>query len=79
MAQPSAPSSGPSFHAPNKCPYYPAAGVFGGNSNPPLPMDKATVALSFAAHPTGMRQTTARARVSFSRAWYKRGPPFFLS
>ena len=79
MARPSAASSGPSFQVPNKCPDYPVAGVFTSNGNTPLPTNKASVVVSFTAHPTGVRQTAARARISHSRAWYKRGPPPFIS
>jgi len=34
---------------------------------------------SIVSHPAAHAQTEARYRVSFSRAWQKRGPPAFLS
>ena len=79
MTGPSEPSSGPSFRVPSKCPYYSVAGVFTANGNTSLTRDETTVAVSLVAHAAGLPQAEARSRISFSRSWYKRGPPLFTA
>jgi hypothetical protein len=60
---------------PERCPQYPKhATVAGGQFNVPLPLTS-TIAFVF-SQPAAKVQTEARYRISLTRGWQKRGPPF---
>ena len=70
-------SSQPSFQSvKGKCPLYPS--TYSAPASTQYGTEASNAQLIFAAvvsHPTVQPQTLAQLRISFSRAWQKRGPP----
>ena len=72
-------SSEPSIKASSKCPSFPVGIAMPPGGKSLLVTDTATTVTSLVAHPAGTAQTEAGYRVSFSRAWQKRGPPLLTT
>ena len=69
----------PEFRAPvDKCPYCPAAVVFGSGTRFVPPPSQAIFA-ALIAHPAVFAQTRSKLRISRTRSRQKRGPPVVVS
>ena len=65
--------------AAGKCPLFRIGGVVLVNGKTLLPTGARAVTTALVAHPTGPAQTEAGYRISFTRAWQKRGPPLLTT
>jgi hypothetical protein len=71
-------SQGASFIQ-ERCPHFPSGSASLAASGTAAVTPSQGFFASLAGHPAAHAQTEARYRVSFSRAWQKRGPPALLS
>jgi hypothetical protein len=63
----------------SKCPLFPAGGVFPASGKIAATHPARLIFAAVASHSASHAQREAQYRVSFSRAWQKRGPPDLLS
>lgn len=61
------------------CPSFPKAEVVPAYGKTGMPTPSGPVFAVIVSHPTAHAQIEAQYRVSFSRAWQKRGPPALLA
>jgi len=71
-------SQGASFIE-ERCPHFPLGSAALAASEIATVTPSQAVFAAIVSHPAASAQTEARYRVSFSRAWQKRGPPALLS
>jgi hypothetical protein len=62
-----------------RCPQFPLGGVALAASGMAAVTPSQSLFAAIVTHPAAHAQTEARYRISFSRAWQKRGPPALLS
>jgi len=71
-------SQGASFIQ-ERCPHFPSGSAALAASEMASVTPSQAVFAAIVSHPAAHAQTEARYRISFSRAWQKRGPPALLS
>ena len=71
-------SQGASFIQ-ERCPHFPSGSASLAASEMASVTPSQAIFGAIVSHPAAHAQTEARYRVSFSRAWQKRGPPAFLA
>jgi hypothetical protein len=71
-------SGGASFIQ-ERCPHFPSGSASLAASGMAVARSSQAVFAAVLSHPAAHAQTEARYRISFSRAWQKRGPPALLS
>jgi hypothetical protein len=62
-----------------RCPLYPAGKAAPASAKATTPRPGFVLEAPVWSHPAAVAQTEARFRLSFGRAWQKRGPPSLLS